>query len=146
MSDEETKADKLERLRREKADRAKEMSEIRDAAELAELELESKFSAEGGKLGVDFAMVVDRDLGPDGIIVLKLGADLAFRKFVDATMTSQGSPSAADMFDFTAPAVAHPTQDVYAKLVRLRSGLADRACNALTSLHRLKSSKIEGKF
>jgi hypothetical protein len=142
----ETNEAKLARLRKEKADRAKEMADTRDAAELAELELESRFSADGGKLGVDFAMVVDRDLGPDGIIVLKLGADLAFRKFVDATMAASGSPSAADMFDFTAPAVVHPAPDAYAKLVRQRSGLADRACNALTSLHRLKASKIDGKF
>ncbi len=145
MTDE-TSEEKLARLRKEKATREKAMGETRGAAELAELELESKFSADGSKLGVDFAMVVDRDLGPDGIIVVKLGADLAFRRFVDATVAANGSTSAADMFDFTAPAVVHPAPDAYAQLVRKRSGLADRTCNALTSLHRLKSSKIEGKF
>jgi len=145
MSDE-TKAEKRARLLKERADREKAMAELREEAELAELELESKFSKELGKLGVDFAMVVDRDLGPEGIIVLKLGSDTKFRKFVDTTVSSSGSPSAADMAEFVTEAVVHPDPETYAKLARFRSGLVDRACNALTSLHRLKASKIEGKF
>ncbi len=142
----ETPAEKLSRLRKEKATREADQVATREAAEIECLELESKFSADGSKLGVDFAMVFDPDLGSDGIIVVKLGSDLAFRKFVDATVSADGLASATDMYDFTAPAVAHPTAEAYAAIVRARGGLANRACDALSSLHRIRSKKIEGKF
>ncbi len=146
MSADETTAEKLARLRAEKATREAAQVEVREVAELAALELESKFSEGGKRLGVDFAMVYDPDLGADGIIVVKLGADLAFRRFVDATVASEGGASAADMYEFVAPAVIHPTVEAYATLVRARGGLANRACDALASLHRIRSKKIEGKF
>ncbi len=143
---EETTAEKLARLRGEKASRDAAQAETREAAEIACLELESKLTAEGGKLGVDFAIVFDPDLGSDGIIAVKLGADLAFRKFIDATVAAEGLASAADQYDFTAPAVIHPTREVYATIVRARSGLAGRAADALCSLHRIRGKKIDGKF
>ncbi len=142
----ETSAEKLSRLRSEKAMREAAQVETREAAEIECLELESKFSADGSKLGVDFAMVFDPDLGTDGIIVVKLGSDLAFRRFVDATVSASGLASAADMFEFVGPAVVHPTQERYAELVRSRGGLANRACDALSSLHRVSGKKIAGKF
>ncbi len=146
MAADETTADKLARLRKEKSDREVAQTETREAAEVECLELESKFSSELGKLGVDFAMVFDPDLGSDGIIVVKLGADLAFRRFVDATVSAEGLAPAAAMYEFVAPAVVHPTQDKYAELVRKRGGLASRACDALASLHRVRGKRIEGKF
>ncbi len=142
----ESNAEKLARLRAEKATREAAQTETREAAEIECLELESKFSSELGKLGVDFAMVFDPDLGSDGIIVVKLGSDLAFRRFVDATVSASGLASSADMYEFVAPAVVHPTQEQYAALVRARGGLANRACDALSSLHRIRGKKIEGKF
>ncbi len=145
MADE-TNAEKLARLRAEKAEREAAQVATREAAELASLELESKFSEGGKKLGVDFAMVYDPDLGPDGIIVVKLGADLAFRRFVDASTASETGASITDMYEFVAPAVVHPTVDAYASIVRARSGLANRACEALASLHRIRGKRIEGKF
>jgi hypothetical protein len=143
---EETSAEKLKRLRAEKAERELLQVATREASEIAALELESKFAAELGKLGVDFAMVVDPDLGESGIIVVKLGADLAFRRFVDATVAAEGLASAAEMYEFTAPAVVHPTAETYASIVRSYGGLASRTCDALASLHRVRSKKIEGKF
>ncbi len=142
----ESNAEKLARLRAEKATREAAQTETREAAEIECLELESKFSSELGKLGVDFAMVFDPDLGSDGIIVVKLGSDLAFRRFVDATVSASGLADASAMYEFVAPAVVHPTQEQYAALVRARGGLANRACDALSSLHRIRGKKIEGKF
>ncbi len=142
---EETVEAKIARKRADKAKREQAQANVRDIAELACLELEEKFS-ETGTLGVDFAIVFDPDLGADGIIVVKLGSDLAFRRFVDATVSAEGLASVTDMHEFVAPAVVHPTQEAYATLVRARGGLANRACDALSSLHRIRGKKIEGKF
>lgn len=142
----ETRTEKIARLRADKAERDAAQAATREEAEIACLELEAKFAAEGGKLGVDFAIVFDPDLGPDGIIVVKLGADLAFRKFIDATVAAEGLASAAEQYDFTAPAVVHPTREAYATIVRARSGLGGRTADALCSLHRIRGKKIDGKF
>ena len=141
-----TNTDKLTRLRAAKALRAAAAVETREAAEIECLELEEKFSADGSRMGVDFAIVFDPDLGSEGIIVLKLGADLAFRRFVDETVSADGLASATGMYEFTAPAVVHPAPELYAALIRKRGGLANRACDALSSLHRVSGKKIEGKF
>ena len=146
MSVEESGADKLARLRDAKATREAAQAATREASEIEVLELEEKFSTELGKLGVDFAMVHDPDMGSDGIIVVKLGSDLAFRKFVDATVASEGLANAAEMYAFTAPAVVHPSREKYTEIVRARSGLANRTCDALSSLYRVRGKKIEGKF
>jgi hypothetical protein len=142
----ETNSEKLTRLRKGKAEAEQAQAETREAAEIACLEVEEKLRASGAKLNVDFSVVFDPDLGPDGVIAVQLGSDLAFRKFLDVAVSADGLAPAADMYDFVAPALVHPTAEKYAEIVRTRGGLANRACDALTSLHRVRGKKIEGKF
>ncbi len=142
----ETKEEKLVRLRGEQ-DASEQAEKDRQAdAEIEGLELEARFRAELGKKGVDFA-IVDATTYGDGFIVVKLGSDLAFRKYVDAVHTaSPGAPDSADVFAFVAPAVVHPAPAEFAAMVRKRGRLSGRTADALASLHGVASKVAEGKF
>lgn len=140
----ETQAERLARLRAEKAAREATLEDERVAFELRELELDARYTNELGRSGVDWAMVSDVRLGV--IVVVKLGADLAFRRFTDAVATAEGAPDADALFQFTAPCVVYPTQDEYAELVRKRGFVSNRCADAVMSLHAMRQKKIEGKF
>ncbi len=142
---EETTEAKRARLRAEKDERDQAAKDAKSAAELEGLELEARFAKELGKLGVDFAMV-DASVYGEGFVVVKLGSDLNWRKYVDAVSKSEANPAAEDVFAFTAPAVVHPTAERYAEIVRKRGRLAGRAADALASLHGVAGKVTEGKF
>lgn len=158
MSDEKKPAEtpeeaKRRELEQKKADllkahavRAASRKVERLAADVACLELEAKLAAEHGKEGVDFAIVFDPDLGDDGLIAVKLGSDLAFRKYIDAVSTAEGGVDAENLFHFTAAALVHPSVEQYTQIIRRRGFLANRTADALASLHRVRAKKIEGKF
>lgn len=145
MADE-TKEAKRARLRKEQDDAEQAEKDRLEDAEIEGLELEAKFRTELGKKGVDFA-IVDASAYGEGFIVVKLGADLAFRKYVDAVHTaSPGAPNSADVFAFVAPSVVHPSPDEFAAMVRKRGRLSGRAADALASLHGVAAKVAEGKF
>lgn len=139
-------AEEKAELLKEHAQRAEAHALERTKAEVACLRLEKKLAAELGREGVDFAIVFDPDLGEDGLIAVKLGADLAFRKYLDAVTTTDGGVEPEALFHFVAPALVHPTQERYTEIVRRRGFLANRAADALASLHRVQAKKREGKF
>ncbi len=142
----ETPAEKVARLRKEQDDVEQAEADAKVSAEIEGLEIEARFRAELGKKGVDFA-IVDATAYGDGFIVVKLGSDLSFRKYVDAVhVASPGAPTAADVFSFVAPAVVHPSQDQFAAIVRKRGRLSGRAADALASLHGVANKVAEGKF
>lgn len=140
----ETSAEKIARLRREKMEREAAFATDREAFELRELELDARFSAELGRRGTDWVMVSDDRF--NAVVVLKRGADLAFRAFCDAATTADGAPAAADLFAFAAPCVVYPSQEEFAELVRARGFISNRCADAVLSLHALRQKKMEGKF
>lgn len=143
--DVETTAQKIARMRADKLKRHESYAETDEAAQLEGLELEEKFTKELGRLGVAFAMV-DATEQQEGFIVVKLGSDLSFRAYVDAVTVAEGSPPAADLYAFVGPCVVHPTLEQYADIVRRKGFIANRAADALASLHGTRKKKVEGKF
>jgi hypothetical protein len=143
--DVETTAQKIARMRAEKLKRQETYAAADEAAQLEGLELEDRFTKELGRLGVAFAMV-DATEQQEGFIVVKLGSDLAFRAYVDAVTVGEGSPAAADLYAFVGPCVVHPTLEEYAEIVRRKGFIANRAAEALASLHGTRKKKIDGKF
>lgn len=141
----ETTAQKAARLRSEKTKRDEAYAVADEAAQLEGLELEARFTEELGRPGVAFAMV-DATGQEEGFIVVKLGSDLAFRKYVDAVSNAEGSVDAAELYAFVGPCVVHPSQEQYAEIVRRKGFLANRAAEALASLHGTRKKKLEGKY
>jgi hypothetical protein len=137
--------DRLAKLRQEKAERDRVWQAKKDAAELQGLELEARFSAELGRMGVDFAMVDATDY-EEGFIVVKLGEDLLFRKYVDAVASVEGMVDAADLYNFVAPNVVYPDQATYTQIVRRRGFLANRCADALSALHGVRQKKAVERF
>lgn len=147
MSEQETPQDKNARLRKEKAGRQKEADDRRIAGENLCLELEAKYEAEYGPINVAFAMVFEPLFGVDGIIVVKPGSDLNFRRYCDAVVSAADADTdPIEVFNFVAPALVYPTAEKFAELNRTRGRLTNRAADALQQLHGVKQKKIEGKF
>lgn len=138
---EETQAERLARLREEKAKRDRAWSDKQAEAEIRGLELEAKYSAELGRAGVDFAIVDATEHG-EGFIVVKLGEDLLFRKYLDVVAsTESGLADPAELHNFVSPSLVYPDQATYASIVRRRGFLANRAADALAALHGIRQKK-----
>lgn len=145
MSNEvESTLEKLARLRSEKSAREAAFAEADAAFELLELELDAKYAQELGRRGVDWAMVSEAKAGV--LVIVKLGTDLAFRKYIDAVHEAEGGVDAADLFAFVSPCIVYPTQQEYAEIVRARGFIANRCADAVASLHLVRQKKVEGKF
>lgn len=142
---EENAQQKLARLRDEKRKREEQIAQADEAFELRELELDDEMSQKLGRRGADWALVSDKPTGT--LVVVKRGADLSFRKYVDAIHAAdeKGIPS-SDLYDFTAPCVVLPSSQEYAELVRKHGFIANRAAQAVASLHGVREKKLEGKF
>lgn len=139
----------LEKRRAELLEAKAERLRARDVEavelEVQGLELEAKYEETLGPIGIAFAMV-DATAHGQGFIVLKLGEDLAFRKYLDAAATADGLPDAAEIASFVNPCVVYPDAETYAGIVRSRGFIANRCSEALGALHGIQQKKIAGKF
>ncbi len=143
-ADRAARAERAAELRKEQADRAQKESETTEDFELQELELDSRFSREIGKRGVDWAMVSEARIGV--IVIVKLGSDLSFRKYIDAVNNADGGVDPTELFNFVSPSVVYPSQEEYAEIARTRGFIANRCADALGHLHGMREKKQAGKF
>lgn len=138
------RAERAAQLRQEQADREAADKDAEEEFQLQELELVARFAKSHGRQGVDWAMVSDARFRL--AVVVKLGSDLAFRKYIDAVNASEGGVDATELYNFVAPCVVHPSQEEYADIARTRGFIANRCAEALSALHGTRQKTQNAKF
>lgn len=139
----ETIDEEIARLALEKAALDAAEAEKKKAARLEGLRLEVKYAAELGPINVAFAMV-DATKHGEGWIVLKLGSDLARRRFIDAA--DEKKLDAAAFEAYLVPCVVYPSAEEFRKIVRRRGHYEIRCARALSSLYGVSETEVEGKY
>lgn len=131
-------ARRAELIAKEEA-RQKDREAARQKAELELLEIVDKYETEIGPRGQRFQVIDATALG-EGLIVLKLGEEVLWKRYTASKMTD------ADTFDFVFPCVVHPAKELFAEIVSRRGAIAGRCAKALGELYGLKFKEEEGKF
>lgn len=123
------------RLRKQLAEEKK----AKDAKlrELAFLELEAKLEEEYGTRGLEFE-VFDTLAGP---LAIRRGEAVYHTRFAAIE-----DPTQADLHEYVAPCVVHPSKEKFLKMVDDHPVLYLRAANALATLYGAKSKADAGKF
>lgn len=132
-------SDRLEELMKQKAEREKTRAAAKAARAVEELELEARFDSELGPRGSQFEIVDSGDLG-EGFLVVKLGEEVLWKRFIASKMTSD------DANNLVRPCVAYPAKEKYDEITARRSALVTRCANALATLYGVQTEVSAGKL
>ncbi len=128
---------KLAAARQRAEERAAARKVEEERLELEVLELEERLERELGAKGVMYEVLATSE----GPVAVKLGESVLHTRFT----ATQPKTTDADVYNFVAPCVAHPSVEKFTEIIGRRPGVAWDAALLLQRLFHAKSEVLAGK-